>query len=166
MSLWSPSQYKDCLSQVMITRLIWTIWTPMASVPKKADKLNLSLPGMRIPTLMIRRSQDSLIFNMGIPILVRQHLYIETAPWWPLLRLLLWCPTLNVRLLQLFLIKSCTHRFHLEVRNLEQSCRDLTVWSGTEMIVPAMVARQHALCVHGSSHGTVAVLLPGFVIDW
>ena len=27
----------------MITRLIWTIWTPMASVPKKANKLNLSL---------------------------------------------------------------------------------------------------------------------------
>ena len=23
-----------------------------------------------------------LIFNMGIPILVRRHLYIETAPWW------------------------------------------------------------------------------------
>ena len=27
----------------MITRLIWTIWTPVSSVPKKADKLNLSL---------------------------------------------------------------------------------------------------------------------------
>ena len=27
----------------MITLLIWTIWTPMSSVPKKADKLNLSL---------------------------------------------------------------------------------------------------------------------------
>ena len=27
----------------MITRLVWTIWTPMFSVPKKADKLNLSL---------------------------------------------------------------------------------------------------------------------------
>ena len=28
----------------MITRLIWTIWTPVSSVPKKADKFNLSLP--------------------------------------------------------------------------------------------------------------------------
>ena len=28
---------------VMIIWLIWTIWTPMSSVPKKADKLNLSL---------------------------------------------------------------------------------------------------------------------------
>ena len=27
----------------MITWLIWTIWNPMSSVPKKADKLNLSL---------------------------------------------------------------------------------------------------------------------------
>ena len=27
----------------MITQLIWTIWTPMSSVPKEADKLNLSL---------------------------------------------------------------------------------------------------------------------------
>ena len=30
--------------------------------------------------LTIRRSRDRLIFNMGIPIPVRQHLYIETAP--------------------------------------------------------------------------------------
>ena len=30
--------------------------------------------------LKIRRSQDRLIFNKGIPILVRRHLYIETAP--------------------------------------------------------------------------------------
>ena len=35
---------------------------------------------MGIPMLKIRRSRDRLIFNMGIPILVRQHLYIETAP--------------------------------------------------------------------------------------
>ena len=40
-------------------------------------------PGMGIAMLKIRRSWDRLIFNMGIPILVRQHLYIETSPrWW------------------------------------------------------------------------------------
>ena len=33
-----------------------------------------------ISLLKIRRSQDRLIFNKGIPILVRQLLYIETAP--------------------------------------------------------------------------------------
>ena len=49
--LWALSQYKDCLSQV------WGI-----------------------PMLKIRRSRDRLIFNMGIPMLVR-HLYIESAPW-------------------------------------------------------------------------------------
>ena len=35
---------------------------------------------MAIPMLKIRQSQDRLIFNMGIHILVRRHLYIETAP--------------------------------------------------------------------------------------
>ena len=30
--------------------------------------------------LEMRQSRDRLIFNMGIPILVRRHLYIETAP--------------------------------------------------------------------------------------
>ena len=30
--------------------------------------------------LKIRRSPDRLIFNMEMPILVRQHLYIDTAP--------------------------------------------------------------------------------------
>ena len=29
----------------------------------------------------IRRPRDRLIFNVGIPILVRWHLYIETVPW-------------------------------------------------------------------------------------
>ena len=33
--------------------------------------------------LKIRRLRDRLIFNKGIPILVRRHLYIETAPWLP-----------------------------------------------------------------------------------
>ena len=30
--------------------------------------------------LKIRRSRDRLIFNTGIPILVRRHIYIDTAP--------------------------------------------------------------------------------------
>ena len=37
-----------------------------------------SFPGMGIPMLKIRQSRDCLIFNMGIPILVRWHVYIET----------------------------------------------------------------------------------------
>ena len=39
-------------------------------------------PGMRIPMLKIRQSQNHLIFNTGIPMLVRRHLYIGTAHWW------------------------------------------------------------------------------------
>ena len=35
---------------------------------------------MGIPMLKIRQLRDHLIFNMGILILVRWHLYIETAP--------------------------------------------------------------------------------------
>ena len=37
----------------MITWLIWTIWTSMSSVPKKADKLNLSLSLVDGTTLII-----------------------------------------------------------------------------------------------------------------
>ena len=42
-------------------------------------KDNLST-GMGIPMLKVRQSGDHLIFNMGTPILVRRHIYIETAP--------------------------------------------------------------------------------------
>ena len=37
-------------------------------------------PKCGIPMLKIRRSQDRLIFNMGIPILLSRHLYIATGP--------------------------------------------------------------------------------------
>ena len=39
-----------------------------------------SFPGMWIPMLKIRQWWDRLIFNMGMPILVRRHLYIEMPP--------------------------------------------------------------------------------------
>ena len=52
---WTPSPYKDRLSQV------WGI-----------------------PMLYKRLSRDRLVFNMEIPILVRRHLYIATAPWFPI----------------------------------------------------------------------------------
>ena len=37
--------------------------------------------GMEMSVLKIRRSRDRLIFNMGILILLRRHLYIDAAPW-------------------------------------------------------------------------------------
>ena len=42
--------------------------------------ITMSFSGMGIPMLKIRRSRNRLIFNVGIPILVRRHLYIQTAP--------------------------------------------------------------------------------------
>ena len=49
----------------------------------------VTFPGMGIPMLKIRRSRDRLIFNIGIPIPVKKHLYIETAPSYPSHRYLL-----------------------------------------------------------------------------
>ena len=44
-------------------------------------RLNIKtvFPGMGVSIINIRRSWDRLIFIMGIPILVRLHLYIETV---------------------------------------------------------------------------------------
>ena len=49
---------------------------------RQGPRLNMKtvFPGMGILMLKIRRSWDRLIFNMGIPILVRGYLYIETGP--------------------------------------------------------------------------------------
>ena len=50
---------------------------------RPGPRLNIKtvfFPSMGISMLKIRRSRDCHIFNMGVPILVRRHLYIETAP--------------------------------------------------------------------------------------
>ena len=52
-------------------------WKPA----KKVGPISTVFPSMGIPMLKMRRSRDHLIFNMGIPILVRWHLDIESAPW-------------------------------------------------------------------------------------
>ena len=54
-------------------------WSPLCSGLR--FNIKTVFPRYRIPMLKIRWSWDRLIFNMGIPILVRRHLYIETAPW-------------------------------------------------------------------------------------
>ena len=54
---------------VMIKRLIWTIWTPMSSVLKKADKLNLSLSHpWPWPWIFKVKFWKSNISGMGWPI--------------------------------------------------------------------------------------------------
>ena len=52
------------------------------SAGRPGPSLNIKIVFSRygIPMLKIRRSRDRLIFNMGIHILIRPHLYIETAP--------------------------------------------------------------------------------------
>ena len=63
-----------------------TVMYPVSSTGRSGEKniqgpVSISRPSFQVmsPMLKIRRSQDRLIFNMGMPILVRRHLYIETA---------------------------------------------------------------------------------------
>ena len=55
----------------------WQMWS-------SGPHLNIKtvFTGMLISIIKIRWSWDCLLFMMGMPILVRQRLYIETAPWW------------------------------------------------------------------------------------
>ena len=52
----------------------------MCWIPGPRLNIKTVFPRYGIHMLKIRRSRDRLIFNMGIPILVRRHLYIETVP--------------------------------------------------------------------------------------
>ena len=68
-----------------ITRPHW-VKSPCAHLSIKSV-----FPVMGISIIKIRQSWHRLIFVMGIAILKRQYLYIEMAPWWPLLGLLFRC---------------------------------------------------------------------------
>ena len=56
---------------------IYKFWQNCASVRQVSDLILKT----RISIIKIRLSQDHLVLIMGIPILVRQHPYIETCPW-------------------------------------------------------------------------------------
>ena len=53
----------------------------LTTVSEPCLNIKAVFPRYRILVFRIRRWRDHLIFNMGIPVLVRRHLYIETAPW-------------------------------------------------------------------------------------
>ena len=55
---------------------------PILCLTKPEVHLNIQpiLPGINISNIKIRSSLDHLIFKMGIPILVRWHIHIETVP--------------------------------------------------------------------------------------
>ena len=48
--------------------------------PGPRPNIRTIFPGMGISIIKIRRSWDRLIFIMGIPMLVKRHLYTETVP--------------------------------------------------------------------------------------
>ena len=80
------NQFWRLTEQVCIPRLKWMewsalqIWAETTLGPISISRQ--SFLGMGIPMFKIRRYRDNLIFNMGIPMLVR-HLYSEMAPWCP-----------------------------------------------------------------------------------
>ena len=55
-------------------------WSILLTQSGPCQNIKTVFPSIGIPMLKIRRSQHSLIFNVGIPILVRRYLYTETAP--------------------------------------------------------------------------------------
>ena len=63
-----------------VSRLNLQLSLPNPLKPGPVSISRLSFPGMGIPMFKIRRSWYRLILNMGKPILVRRHLFIETAP--------------------------------------------------------------------------------------
>ena len=73
---------------VIITRLVWTSWTPMSAVQKrllnKTTHSSFMSPGggfnITMPSLQYRKSHyDRLVSTMGFPILIRCHLYTESV---------------------------------------------------------------------------------------
>ena len=61
----------------------WIWWiTSRQKTPRSRLNINKFFPGVGISIIKIRQSSDRLIFIMGILILVRRHIYIETGPWY------------------------------------------------------------------------------------
>ena len=50
-------------------------------MPSGPSQCKTAFPCMGISIIKVRRSWDSLIFIMGIPMLVRRYLCIEMGPW-------------------------------------------------------------------------------------
>ena len=60
----------------MIKRLIWTIWTPMSSVLKKADKLNLSLSLSAFRHLRIFSCDQAVLWMVQSVCLYVRHTFL------------------------------------------------------------------------------------------
>ena len=56
------------------------LWSSLNLNSRPRRSIKTVIPRYGDPMLKIMRSRDRLIFNMGIPLLVKRHFYIETAP--------------------------------------------------------------------------------------
>ena len=61
--------------------LPWAILSHLPRRPRLRLNIKTVFRRYRDSHVKDRWSWDCLIFNMGIPILIRRHLYIETVPW-------------------------------------------------------------------------------------
>ena len=104
------------------------------SFAAKFHKQRAMPPRLHIKTVFPRygNSHVKVIFIMGIPTLVRRHLYIETALWWLLLGQLSWYfPSLS----------SHSNSFEDRAHILHMSCNDLITSEGIRVVVPIMATR-------------------------
>ena len=77
--------YFDLRPNKRLSKQSWGWWFETPSRPLWRHR-NV-FPGMRIPSIKIRRWWDSLIFIIGNPIRLRFNLYIETAPKWSIFQI-------------------------------------------------------------------------------
>ena len=125
-------------------------------------------PNYDIPMLKIRRSRDRLIFNMGIPILVRRHLYIETAPRFH------FChettnPVPNLKA-PLIVCRSSTRRFHCECSiskwRVHQKRRPLTVHTWMHELLVKLNHRLDVALSETFSHQGMTSEYVSKTFDW
>ena len=80
----SASVMVNLPTHVCVTRpqcnIVITVAAYDLATPGPRHIITTVFPGMVIPDIKIRRSQDRLIFIMRIPIPIRRHFYIETVP--------------------------------------------------------------------------------------
>ena len=125
---------------------------------------------MGIPMFKIRRSRDRLIFNMGIPILLRWHLYIEMAPWYHLMQLIHLRVVLEkVLCLKNKILNESMREFLKGISLFQQLCYDCTscllcLWLKNGLTRHALVTRKHQWTGSSlqGSHTLVKMKFPTF----
>ena len=86
---YNKKSYLKCIVFIIYNNRIWDMYIYKHIIilyygswrPGPCLNINTVFLCMEISITKIRLSSDSIIFVMGIPILVRQHLYIETVGW-------------------------------------------------------------------------------------